>query len=126
MRVRTTNESKRRRVRIAELSKVVDRGFVFEVTPERYEVLAGKNRYGAKFVEPVLEENKPSIKEEPIKVEPQEITPVVDEEPEIFVIEPGKEPVKVDKDLKPIEEEEKPEEKPKKRGRKKKEVEVSE
>lgn len=126
MRVRTTNESKRRRVRIAELSKVVDRGFVFEVTPERYEVLAGKNRYGAKFVEPVLEEDKPSIKEEPIKVEPQEIAPVVDEEPEIFVIEPGKEPVKVDKDLKPIEGEEKPEEKPKKRGRKKKEVEVSE
>ena len=148
MKVKATGESKRRRIRIAELHRVVEPGFVFDVTPERFKVLSGNNRFGAKFVELVeepffgepLPTAEPKVEEftmpvtEPVvptpHIEIQPIEPVTDEEPEIYVIEPGKEPVRVDEALKPIEEkvEEPVEEAPKKkRGRKKKEeVEVSE
>ena len=134
MLVRTTSASKNRRVKIMELGKIVGPGVQFEVTPERFTVLAGENRYHVRFVEPV------EVPVEPVPVEPvkvpdkpkKEVVPAEEpkelpaEEPEIWVIEPGKEPVQVDENLEPIKEE--VEEKPKKkRSRKKKEeVEVDE
>ncbi len=126
MLVVTTSASKDRRIKIREFNKIVGPGIKFDVSPERYKVLAGNNKYRLKFVEAVGE--PPVTTPEPV-VEPvkpvTEKEPVAEETPEIWVIEPGKEPVKVDENLAPInEEEEKPK---KKRSRKKKEeVEVSE
>lgn len=123
MLVVTTSASKDRRVKIREFNKIVGPGIKFEVSPERYKVLAGNNKYRARFVEAVGE---PSVvTPEPIVEPVTEKEPVVEETPEIWVIEPGKEPVQVDENLEPVKEEE---EKPKKkRSRKKKEeVEVSE
>lgn len=136
--VRATNQSRLRNLRIKELGRLAREGETFTVSDERYEFLAKGNRFRVPFVtlvqdlepEPapktVKVESKPKkVKEEP-KEEPKapetvEIIP--EEKPEIFVIEPGKEPVKVDENLEPIKEEEPVvEEAPKKkRGRKKKE-----
>lgn len=132
MLVVTTSASKDRRVKIRELGKIVGPGIKFDVSPERYAVLAGNNRYRAKFVEAVGEPPVPTP--EPVVTPVVEETPAVEETPEIWVIEPGKEPVQVDENLEPIKEEPPVEEVPaeeekpkKKRGRKKKEeVEVSE
>lgn len=123
MLVVTTSASKDRRIKIREFNKIVGPGIKFDVSPERYKVLAGNNKYRLKFVEAVGE--PPVTTPEPVVEPAVEKEPTAEETPEIWVIEPGKEPVKVDENLVPIKEEE---EKPKKkRSRKKKEeVEVSE
>lgn len=135
MLVRTTSASKDRRVKIRELGKVVGPGVKFEVTPERFTVLAGENKFHVRFVEPVevpevqhvesvkVPDTPKKVNVEVPKEEVKEETLVVEETPEIWVIEPGKEPVQVDESLAPIKEEEPVvEEAPKKkRGRKKKE-----
>lgn len=123
MLVVTTSASKDRRIKIREFNKIVGPGIKFDVSPERYKVLAGNNKYRLKFVEAVGE--PPVVTPEPVVEPAVEKEPVAEETPEIWVIEPGKEPVQVDENLAPIKEEE---EKPKKkRSRKKKEeVEVSE
>jgi len=123
MLVVTTSASKDRRVKIQELGRIVGPGVKFEVSPERFKVLAGNNRYRVRFVEAVGEVPAPT----PEPVAPvKEEAPVVEEEPEIWVIEPGKDPVQVDENLEPIKEEVVEEEKPKKKRGRKKKTEVSE
>ena len=161
MLVRATGASKTLKVKIKELGRIAKEGETFEVTSQRFTVLNGNNRFHAKFVvkavsdgdfdyntvkikkdEPKKVNQDPFFKED-IKVAPKVEAPKkklvksskVTEEPEIWIIEPGKEAVQVDKNLNPIEPEvveeepvvEEPvvEETPKKKsGRPKKTVEV--
>ena len=117
--VKATSESARRRLRVKELGRVAVEGETFEVTDERFKVLAGDNKFHAQFVIPADEKVK-----EPETVKVPE--PVVEETPEIFMIEPGKEPVKVDENLQPVKEEEVIQTEKKKRSRKKKAATVEE
>ena len=101
MLVRATEASAKLRVKIKDLGRIATPGEEFEVSESRYEVLAGKNKYKAVFVVPVVVE-----KEEVAFVEePEVVEQVVEEQPEVV-----EEPVV----------EEVVQEKPK-RGRKKKE-----
>lgn len=134
--VRATNQSRLRNLRVKELGRIANEGETFNVTDERYEVLAKNNRFRVPFVILVQdlgpdEVVEPVAKKEvkPVKVEEQKpaIEIKADETPEIFVIEPGKEPVKVDENLEPIKEETvEPVEPKKKRNKKKKAEEVVE
>lgn len=69
MLVKATGMSLKLNVGIKELHRIATPGEVFEVTPLRYEVLSGKNKYKAVFVTLAKEEKV----EEPVKA--------VDEEP---------------------------------------------
>lgn len=128
--VRATNQSRVRHVKIKELGRVVMPNEQFTVSDERFKVLSGNNKFRVPFVELVEDVSEDdmveTIIETPVEsndtTEP-EIKAEAEEVPEIFVIEPGKDPVKVDENLKPIVEEEVVVEAPKKRGRKKKAVE---
>ncbi|MBQ6627918.1 MAG: hypothetical protein IJH65_03800 [Methanobrevibacter sp.] len=134
--VKATNQSRLRGLRIKELGRIANEGDTFEVTDERFEVLARNNRYRVPFVTLVkdlsndlgprqtFEKGINPIKlDPPIKDQPQ----TVEETPEIFVIEPNKEPVQVDENLEPLKVEEPVvEEAPKKKSTKKKKVKVEE
>lgn len=112
--VRATDASKRLKVNIKELGRMANTGEVFQVSDARYSVLSGNNRFHAKFVIPAPKEvenkvditptKKPSTPaRNPVSHTPTiKIEPVTDEEPEIWLIEPGKNKVRVDKNLKPI------------------------
>ena len=140
--VKATNASSKLKVRIKELGRIANEGEIFRVTDERFAVLNGANRFKAIFVVPNNNEDKvsPVVKPEDVKpkqvnipkvskpknevkTEPQSAkidTTIVDEQPEIWLIEPGKAKVRVDENLNPIVEntEEVVEAKPKrKRGR---------
>ena len=67
MRVRATGESRKHGIYIKDLNAIVDEGFEFDVTEERYDILHGNNGYHLIFVEKV--EDK---KEEPEIIEEQE------------------------------------------------------
>lgn len=131
--VKATNQSSVRRIRVKELGRIANTGEQFTVTDERYKILSGNNKYRVAFVtlvknvEDVVVSKVDDKKPDPVEKEEKVVLPdiKVDEEPEIFVIEPGKEPVKVDENLDPIiTDEPKPEKK--KRGRKKKTTEEGE
>ena len=112
--VRATKNSKIKRIRIRELGRIANEGETFEVTDERYTILSGKNSFRVPFVtlvkdlsqDTVVKKQEVHTEESSLSIpQPQEtvnIAPVVDEVPEIYVIEPGKEPVKVDENLEPI------------------------
>ena len=129
MLVRATGASKTLKVKIKELGRIAKEGETFEVTSQRFTVLNGNNRFHAKFVvkavsdddfnyntlkikkeEPKKVNQDPFFKED-VKVKPKVEVPKkklvksskVTEEPEIWIIEPGKEAVQVDKNLNPIE-----------------------
>ncbi len=140
--VRATSVSIQKNIKIKELGRVANVGETFWVSDDRYVVLAGKNRYGLVFVTLIdsIADTQPA---DTAKID-EAPTYTTEAEPDIILIEPGKKPVKVDKDLMPIEEELKPasesveeqpkqeqtetpiEEAPKKRrGRKKKSVKES-
>lgn len=131
--VKTTNQSKLRNLRIKELGRIANEGELINVTDERYEILSGKNKYKVPFVV-LVEDGGPDLStaaaskdgtnKKDFKTE-EKIEIKTDETPEIFVIEPGQEPVQVDESLSPIQKEETPVPK-KKRARKKKTEEVVE
>lgn len=135
MLVKATNASKRLNIKIKELGRVAKEGETFEISNSRYKVLAGSNRFNAKFVtlvggtstsapttlmsgtdNPVsiprpADTPKPkTTNSKPVsaKVPKTNKTPAAQVlvEPEIILIEPGKKPVKVDKKLQPIVKEE--------------------
>ena len=115
--VKATSESARRRLRVKELGRVAIEGETFEVTDERFKVLAGDNRFHSQFVIEIPKtESDELLKRETVEIP----TPVIEEEPEIFVIEPGKEAVRVDENLQPIVDGEVTKVEKRKRGRKKK------
>ena len=134
--VRATNQSKLRNIRIKELGRIAKEGETFTVSDDRYKLLSKDNRFKVPFVVLVkdLVDIAPEVegpvtkvvhskKEEKIeKKEPEVVKVVTEEKPEIFVIEPGQEPVRVDENLEPIKEEVVEEAPKKKRGRKKKET----
>ena len=55
MKVKATNEYEKRNLQDAELKRVPKQGEIFEVSKERFEILNGKNRFNAVFVEKVEE-----------------------------------------------------------------------
>lgn len=57
MKVKATNEYIKRNLQDVELKRIPKEGDVFEVSKERFEILNGKNKYNAIFVEEVLEES---------------------------------------------------------------------
>ena len=68
MLVRATDMSAKLKVRIKELHRIASEGEVFEVTPMRFDVLAGKNKYKAAFVK--LESAKKVVDVEDLAEEP--------------------------------------------------------
>ena len=64
MKVRATDEYKKRNLKDAELNYIPREGEEFEVSEERFRILNGKNVFKAKFVEKVEE---PKIDKEEIK-----------------------------------------------------------
>jgi len=92
VKVRATKASRIYNKAFKEFHRIVEEGEEFEITEERYDFLHGGNQFNIIFVEKVEE------KKEKVKIDP----PVKEEQPEIFVIEPGEEPVKVDEELKPV------------------------
>ena len=130
--VKATSASVLKNIKIKELGRVAHVDETFWVTDERFEVLAGKNKYKLVFVtlvdkaEEVVKQTKQTVTkhEDTVKIEEPE------EEAEIILIKPGEKPVRVDENLNPIEQETPPveevqeevvEETPKKkRGRRKK------
>lgn len=140
--VKATSVSIQKNIKIKELGRVANVGETFWVSDDRYVVLAGKNRYGLVFV--TLIDSIPDTQPTDTAKTDKAFTDTTEAEPDIILIEPGKKPVKVDKDLMPIEKELKPtsepaEEQPqqeqaevqveatpkKRRGRKKKSVKES-
>ena len=115
--VRATNESLRKRVKIKELGRLAKEGEEFKVEDDRIPTLTGDNRYHAAFVVVVKDLEVEEVKPETVDI-PSVEEKVDDTEPEIFVINPGEEPIKVDENLQPIETP--AEEKPKKRRSRKK------
>lgn len=116
--VKATGASSKLRVNIKELGRIAKEGETFKVTDDRYRILSGGNRFKAKFVE-LVPEPKSTVKSDAPstksvnKSEPSVAAQSV-EKPEIILIEPGKPPVKVDENLKPIEPEVKEKPLPKK------------
>ena len=55
MKVKATNEYVKRNLQDVELKRIPKEGDVFEVSEERFEVLNGKNKFNAVFVEKVVE-----------------------------------------------------------------------
>ena len=53
MKVKATNEYTKRNLQDVELKRIPKKGEEFEVSEERFQVLNGKNRYNAIFVEKV-------------------------------------------------------------------------
>lgn len=100
MKVRATEASQKLSVKIRDLNRIAQPGEVFEVSEARFDVLHGHNKFGVVFVEKLDAEPAPKVEKAVVK--PAE--DVVEEKPEIIVIEPGKEPVRVNEKL----EEEKP------------------
>ena len=100
MKVRATEASQKLSVRIKDLNRIVQPGEIFEVSEARFNVLHGHNKFGVVFVEKVDVEPAPNVEKTVVKPAEE----VVEEKPEIIIIEPGKEPVKVNEKL----EEEKP------------------
>lgn len=115
--VRATNESLRKRVKIKELGRLAKEGEEFKVEDDRIPTLTGDNRFHAAFVVVVKDLEAEGVKPETVDI-PSVEEKVDDTEPEIFVINPGEDPVKVDENLQPIETPS--EEKPKKRRSRKK------
>jgi len=62
MKVKATNEFKKKGVPPAELDFIPEEGFEFEVSESRFNVLAGNNSFKVKFVEAVVE----TAKKEPV------------------------------------------------------------
>lgn len=58
VKVRATNVSRLRGIRIKELDRLANPGEIFEVSENRVDVLLGKNAFNAKFIE-VVESAKP-------------------------------------------------------------------
>jgi len=97
--VRATSASKSRKMRIKELNRIANEGEEFVVSDERYQILSGKNYLAIPFVtfiKDIPEDLPTSVS---LKTD---FSTVPTEEPEIFVIEPGKEPVRVNEKLEPI------------------------
>jgi len=116
--VRATNESLRKRIKIKELGRLAKEGEEFKVEDDRIPTLTGDNRYHAAFVVVVKDLEVEEVKPETVDIPSVEEKTSDDTEPEIFVINPGEEPIKVDENLQPIETQS--EDKPKKRRSKKK------
>ena len=57
MLVKATEMSSKLKVRIKELHRIVNEGEIFDVSPMRFEVLSGKNKFKAVFVKEVVDEN---------------------------------------------------------------------
>lgn len=53
MRVRATIMSSKLRVKIKELGRIANEGEEFDVSPMRFEILTGKNKFKAIFVEEI-------------------------------------------------------------------------
>ena len=96
--VRATSASRLRKMRIKELNRIAREGEEFLVSDERYQVLSGKNYMAVPFVTLVREVEEPKSQAVSLKTN----TKNYNEEPEIFVIKPGEEPVKVNEDLEPV------------------------
>ena len=80
MLVKATKMSSKLNVSIKELHRIAYEGEEFEVSPARFTVLSGANRYKAVFVEKVNEKAKTTEVEEQPVVEPEEeVMPVVEE-----------------------------------------------
>ena len=132
--VQANGESMRLKVKIKELGRIARNGETFKIEDYRLPILTGSNKFGTPFVSFVRD-----------SVDTSDCVPdvnfVEDEEPEIYIVENGGEPIRVDETLTPIVEktqvemipgEEVPnvvcdaapdvEEKPKKKTRKKKAV----
>lgn len=112
MLVKATDMSSKKGVKIKELRRIAIEGEEFEVTPLRFKVLSGENRYRTVFVKKVEEKKTESKPKNDTVVatkvnEEQNVKEEVKEEP----VEEVKEEVEV------VEKQ-----KPKKRSRKKKEV----
>ena len=102
MLVKATGMSSKLGVRIKELRRIAYEGETFEVTPLRFRILSGENRFRAKFVTEVKE-----------VYERDDVETFEEEKPakEVTIVE--KEEVKEEATEEPVEEV-----KPKKRGRK--------
>lgn len=117
MLVKATDMSSKKGVKIKELRRIAIEGEEFEVTPLRFKVLSGENRYRTVFVKKVEEKKTKSKPKNDTVVatkvnEEQNVKEEVKEEQVEEVNEEVKEEVEV------VEEKQKP----KKRSRKKKEV----
>lgn len=99
IKVKATDASFYYKKKLAEFGRIVYPGEVFEVTEARFNVLNGENKYGLKFVEKIEE---PEVEIKPTKATKKKEAPAVEQEPEIFVVNPGEEPVAVDEELKPV------------------------
>lgn len=107
MKVKATEMSSKLKVKIKELHRIVNEGEVFDVSPMRFEILSGKNKFKAVFVKKFDDEHEViNVKKEPKIVVEDEVNaePVASE---------------VQEDINRVEVEEP---KPKKRGRKPKTV----
>ena len=56
MKVKATNEYQKRNLQDVELKRIPKQGEIFEVSEERFQILNGKNKYNAVFVESVEED----------------------------------------------------------------------
>jgi hypothetical protein len=95
VKVRATNVSRLRGIRIKELGRLANPGEIFEVSENRVDVLLGKNAFNAKFIDVVESAKLGDIKE----VEPKK---------EKVVEKPKEEPIPVPTDptIKPMSTEE--------------------
>ena len=89
MKVRATEASQKLSVKIRDLNRIAQPGEIFEVSEARFDVLHGHNKFGVVFVEKLDAEPTPKVEKAVVKPAEE----VVEEKPEIIVIEPGKEPV---------------------------------
>ena len=131
MLVKATEMSSKLKVRIKELHRIVNEGEIFDVSPMRFEVLSGKNKFKAVFVKEVVDENviivddllkEEDQKEQTSKKEDKdtnEVDKVLVEEPEVIIEQPKKRGRKKKSDTSETD-------KPKPRGRKKKNGTVTE
>ena len=122
MLVKATNQSAKLKVKIKELHRIVYEGEMFEVTPERYKVLSGQNRYRAVFVVEIKD-----VFERDDVTQIEDIYEPVEDKHDNFVLEEETIVEDNEKNVDLVENTVKKEtKKTKKRGRKKKEVKAEE
>lgn len=113
--VAATDQSRKSGIKIAELGRVASPGEIFYVNDSRLRVLRGDNKYRMIFVVELRDNNHSYLDNKPKSQELYNKDPLgdfnnisvesIEEDPEVFILEPGKEPIKVDENLNPIKEE---------------------